>query len=178
MKIGVGSKNKTKVDAVAELLKTYPMFHGAEVVGVDVKIDQFGHPKSLKEVVEGAIDRAKQSKDGYEYGFGIESGLMEVSYTKSGYMEVVVCAIYDGIKYHLGIGPTFEWPTAVVHAILKDGVDGSQAFKKLGFTDHEKLGTENGSINILTHGKMNRKEQNKIAVMMALIHLENPEHFL
>lgn len=34
MKVGVGSKNKTKVDAVADLLKDYPLFKGAVVTGV------------------------------------------------------------------------------------------------------------------------------------------------
>ena len=177
MKIGVGSKNKTKVSAVAELLKDYPMFAGAEVRGMEVKKDEFGHPKSLKTVVEGAIDRAKQAYSGNDYGFGIESGLMKVPQTKSGYMEVVVCAIYDGKRHHLGIGPTFEWPKTIVRAILKEGLDGSQAFKKLGFTEEEKAGEEKGCIYSFTHKKMNRTEQNKIAVMMALIHLENPEHF-
>src|SRR3989344_807418 len=176
MKIGVGSKNKTKVDAVAELLKDSRMFKDAEVFGMDIKIEEFGHPKTIEAVFEGAMDRAKQAYAGNEYGFGIESGLMRVPYTKSGYMEVVVCAIYDGEKYHTGIGPTFEWPKAIVKAILEEGMDGSQAFKKLGFSNEEKAGAENGCIQVFTHGKMNRKEQNKIAIMMALIHLENPEY--
>ena len=59
MKIGVGSKNKTKVNAVKELLLDYPMFSGAEVFGVDVRIDEFGHPKSIEEVVAGAVNRAR-----------------------------------------------------------------------------------------------------------------------
>ncbi len=38
--------------------------------GVDVKIEQFGHPKRLDETVAGAVDRAKQAQKGNEYGFG------------------------------------------------------------------------------------------------------------
>lgn len=56
-------------------------------------------------------------------------------------------------------------------------MDGSQALKEAGFTNHEKIGTAEGGISIFTHGKMNRKEYNRLAVVMALIHLENKEHY-
>ena len=177
MKIGVGSKNKTKVNAVAELLRKYPMFDGTEVFGVDVHIEQFGHPKSLEETVAGAVDRAKQAHKGNDYGFGIESGLMKVPQTKSGYMEVAVCAIFDGTQIHLGLSPAFEWPKKVIDAILNKGLDGSQAMKEAGFTQHEKLGEHEGFVGVFTKGRSNRTEYNKAAIVMALIHLENPEHF-
>ena len=177
MKVGVGSKNKTKVNAVAEILRDYPMFEGAEVVGVDVRIEQFGHPKGLEEVVAGAVDRAKQAHAGHDYGFGIESGLMSVPQTKSGYMEVAVCAIYDGKQIHLGISQAYEWPKKVLDKILNEGMDGSQAMKAVGLTSHEKLGEHEGFVGIFTKGRTNRTEYNKAAVVMALMHLENPEHF-
>ena len=82
MKVGVGSKNKTKIDAITQLLVDYPMFAGADVEGVDVHIEEFGHPKSLEDTVAGAIDRAKQAHIGHDYGFGIEGGLMQVPHTK------------------------------------------------------------------------------------------------
>jgi len=177
MKIGVGSKNKTKVNAVAELLKDYPMFKNVEVFGVNIKIEEFGHPKNIKETVAGAIDRAKQAYVNNDYGFGIEGGLMEVPYTKSGYMEVAACAIFDGKKIHIGLSPGCEWPKEVIDGILNKGMDGSQAMKSAGLTEHEKLGKHGGMIDILTKGRMNRTDFNRSAVAMALIHLENPEHF-
>ena len=177
MKVGVGSKNKTKVDAVAEILRDYPLFAGAEVCGVDVKIEQFGHPKSLDETVAGAVDRAKQAFAGHDYGFGIESGLMKVPQTKSGYMEVAVCAIYDGTQIHMGLSQSFEWPKKVVDGILNRNLDGSQAVREAGFTPENKVGENDGVINILTKGRLKRVEQNKAAVVMALIHLEHPDHY-
>lgn len=176
MKVGVGSKNKTKVNAVAEILKDYPMFDGADVEGVDVQIEQFGHPKSLEETVNGAIDRAKQAQAGRDLGFGIESGLMAVPHTKSGYMEVAVCAIYDGSQIHMGLSQAYEWPRKVLESILR-GMDGSQAMKAAGLTQHEKLGEHEGFVGIFTKGRSNRTEYNKAAVVMALMHLENPEHY-
>jgi inosine/xanthosine triphosphatase len=177
MKVGVGSKNKTKVNAVAELLRDYPMFDGAEVVGVDVKVEQFGHPKSLEETVEGAVERAKQAYEDKDYGFGIESGLMAVPQTKSGYMEVAVCAIYDGKQIHMGLSQAYEWPKKVIDGILNEGLDGSQAMKAARLTQHEKVGEHEGFAGVFTKGRMNRTDYNKGAVIMALIHLENPEHY-
>ena len=118
MKVGVGSKNKTKVGAVVELLHEYPMFNGAEIEGVAVVVDEFGHPKNIDETVAGAIDRAKQAHEGRDYGFGIEGGLIAIPHTKTGYMEVAVCAIFDGSQVHLGLSQGCEWPKKVLHSIL------------------------------------------------------------
>jgi len=177
MKVGVGSNNKTKVDAIIEVLKDYPMFDGAEVEGIAIKVDQFGHPKSIDETVAGAVDRAKQAFVGHDYGFGIESGLMKVPQTKSGYMEVAVCAIFDGKQIHMGLSQAYEWPKKVLDKIINEGMDGSQAMKAAGLTQHEKLGEHEGFVGIFTRGRTNRTEYNKAAVVMALMHLENPEHF-
>ena len=57
------------------------------------------------------------------------------------------------------------------------GRDGSQALKEVGITEHPKIGTEVGGIHPLSKGRMDRTEYNKIAIMMALLHLENPEHY-
>ena len=177
MKVGIGSKNKTKVAAISEVLKDYPMFDGAEIFGMEVKIDEFGHPKDLNTVVEGAIDRAKQACVRNDYGFGIEGGLMAVPHTKSGYMEVACCAIYDGKQIHLGLSQACEWPKKVIDFILNKGMDGSQAMKYAGLTNHEKFGEHEGLVGVMTKGRTNRTEYNKTAIVMALMHLENPEHY-
>lgn len=176
MNVGIGSKNKTKVQAVAEILLDYPIFECANIVEADVLIEQFGHPKNLEETVAGAVNRAKQAYKKNDYGFGIESGLIVVPQTKSGYMEVAVCAIYDGKQIHLGMSQAYEWPQKVLNKIL-DGMDGSQAMKAAGLTQHEKLGEHEGFVGIFTKGRTNRTEYNKAAVVMALMHLENAEHY-
>jgi len=61
--------------------------------------------------------------------------------------------------------------------LILDGLDGSQAFKELGLTDHSKIGTAEGAIYILTHGKVNRTQLNELAFTMALLQLENPAHY-
>ena len=153
------------------------MFLDAEIIGVGVHVEQFGHPKNLDETVAGAVDRAKQAYVGHDYGFGIEGGLMKVPQTKSGYMEVAVCAIYDGKQIHMGLSQAYEWPREVLNGILNKGLDGSQAMKAAGITQKEKLGEHEGFVGMFAKGRTNRTEYNKGAIMMALMHLENPEHF-
>jgi non-canonical (house-cleaning) NTP pyrophosphatase len=76
MKINVGSKNLTKIRAVEESVALYPdLFPDPEVVAVDVDVELYGHPKSINETVDGAIDRAKKAFSGCDYSFGIEGGL-------------------------------------------------------------------------------------------------------
>lgn len=178
MKVGMGSKNKTKIVALEDALRDYPLFAGAEVIGVDAVTDVFGHPKSIEETVEGAIARAKKAWEGHAYGFGIEGGLMKVPYSKSGYMEVAACAIYDGTQVHLGLSPALEWPRAAIDGILNKGLDGSRAMKESGIYQGEgKLGEGAGFIGVVTTGRMTRTDYNRMAVMMALTHLEHPEYF-
>ncbi len=177
MKVGVGSKNRTKVAAVAQVLQEYPLCSGAEVVPMDVVVETFGHPKNIEETVNGAIERAKQAQAGNDLGIGIEGGLMAVPHSKSGHMEVAVCAVYDGSQIHLGLSPAFEWPAKAIDAILNQGLDGSQAMKAAGLTDAEKIGENEGVIGLLTKGRIDCTAYNKLAIQMALTHLENPEHF-
>lgn len=177
MQVGVGSKNRTKVQAVEDALKDYPMFSGARVFGVEVQVEEFGHPKNIEETVAGAIDRAKQAWEGNEYGFGIEGGLMEVPHTKTGYMEVAACAIFDGTQVHLGLSSACEWPRDVIDGILTKGLDGSQAMKAAGLTGEEKLGENKGFIGLVTKGRVDRTAFNRSAITMALVHLENPEYY-
>lgn len=177
MKVNLGSKNLTKVVAVRDAIKLYPnLFPNAEVVGIDVKVELYGHPKNLKETVKGAIERAKQAFTHCDYSFGLEGGLMKVPFSKTGYMEVGACAIYDGKNIHLGLAPAFEWPKKVTELILSNKADASQAFKQLGLTHHEKLGAvEGGIIGFLTNNKLTREDFTKYSIIMALVQMENPE---
>lgn len=177
MKIGIGSKNKTKTDAVAQAIQGYPMFEGAEILAIDPQVEEFGHPKNIEDTVAGAIERAKKAYAGNDLGFGIEGGLVAVPHTKSGYLETVICAIFDGSQVHIGMGPAFEWPTEVIDGILYKGYDGSQAVREAGLTNEAKLGSNKGTISLLTDGRSDRLEQNSMAVLMALVHLIHPEYY-
>ena len=174
MKINIGSQNKTKVQAVIDTVKLYPkIFLNPEVIGLDIGLETFGHPKSLEEVVEGAIDRAKKAFQNCEYSFGIESGLFPVPHSNSGFMELQFCAIYDGKKIYLGTAPAFEWPKKVTEMILNNIADASAALKMLHMTEHEKVGaTLGGAMGMLTDGRLTREEQIKTSIIAAMVQIE------
>lgn len=171
--VKVGSKNEVKVSAVAEILREYPHLAGAVVEGVETDSGVPSQPKSLDETIRGAMNRARGAFEGCDYAIGIESGLMAVPNTKSGYMDVCVCAIYDGKEFHLGLSSAWEFPNKeVTRLMLEEGLDMNQAVHKAGLTKNPKVGSKEGAIGILTKGRMDRKEYTKQALRTALIHLE------
>lgn len=176
MKINVGSTNPTKVSAVRNITTDHELFKDSEVEGIEVAVKEFGHPKSLKETISGAQQRAEKAFINCSYSVGLESGLFESPGTKSGYLESTACSIYDGKNHYIGLGPSFEWPAAMVKLIL-GGLDGSQAFKEIGLTNHNKIGTAEGGIYVLTKGKINRVKLNELAFTMALLQIENPKFY-
>lgn len=177
MRITVGSKNENKIKGVTAAFLRYYTQEKLIVTPVTVAIEEFGHPKNLTETVEGAMNRARASFLDCDYSVGIESGLMEVPYSQTGYMEATICALYDGKKFSLGFGTAFEWPLAVTELIVNKGLDGSQAMREAGITDCEKIGAEEGAIFALTNGHGTRKEQVEQATITALVHIVNPDYY-
>ncbi|MBP7741185.1 MAG: DUF84 family protein [Candidatus Pacebacteria bacterium] len=173
MKIVVGSKNPAKVEAVREILQDYPHLKDAEVMGVEIDSMVGDQPKSLTEVLTGAMNRARGAYMECEYSIGLESGLMEVPFTKSGHMDVCACAIFDGTEFHLGLSSGWEFPDKEINRlIMEDGLDMSQAINKVGLASDPAIGSGQGAIGILTKGRLDRKAYTKEALRTALIHLE------
>lgn len=173
MIIHVGSTNKAKVEAVAEMLAEYPHLCDAKVSGESAESGVSAQPFSLDETIRGAMNRAKEVIKHADYSIGIESGLMEVPHTKSGYMDICVCAIYDGKEFHLGVSSAWEFPDPnIISMMQKEGLDMSQAINKAGLTTSATIGMEEGAIGILTKGRLDRKEYTKQALRVALIHLD------
>lgn len=171
--IHVGSQNPAKVAAVTEVLLEYPHLSHAKVLGRGTGSGVSNQPKSIEETIKGATNRARNCFDGATYSIGLESGLMKVPETKSGYMDVCVCAIYDGTEFHLGLSSAWEFPNvSIMNLMLKEGLDMSQAINKAGMTKNEAIGDAEGAIGILTKGRLNRKEYTKQALRTALIHLD------
>lgn len=101
MKIVVASKNPVKLKATQNILeKIYP---AVEVEDRDVDSGVPDQPIGLEVTVQGAINRAKNvfSPD-FDLSVGIESGLLEVPHSITGYLDLQWCAIYDGEKNHPG----------------------------------------------------------------------------
>ncbi|OGG47736.1 hypothetical protein A3D66_01720 [Candidatus Kaiserbacteria bacterium RIFCSPHIGHO2_02_FULL_50_9] len=173
MKINVGSKNEVKVEAVREILQDYPHLALAQVEGFEADSKVSAQPRSLEETIQGAMARAQNVFVNCDYAIGLESGLMHVPNSKSGYMDVCVCSIYDGKEFHLGLSSAWEFPDpGIVRLMTEEGLDMSQAVVKAGLTKNTNIGAENGAIGIMTKGRVDRKEYTKQALRTALIHLE------
>ncbi|MBI2473512.1 DUF84 family protein [Candidatus Uhrbacteria bacterium] len=172
MNIRVGSLNKIKVEAVRELLQDYPHLASFTVEGVSVESAVSAQPKTLEETIQGAMHRAQAVFENCTYSFGIESGLMAVPYTKTGFMDVCVCVIYNGKDYYLGLSSAWEVPQPVTRLIMEEGLDMNDAAMRAGYTTNSNIGSDQGLIGIVTKGRLDRKTYTKEAIRTALIHLE------
>jgi inosine/xanthosine triphosphatase len=174
MKVNVGSRNNVKVSAVSETLLKYPMFKGCIINGVKTDSGVSKEPKSIEETFRGAINRAKNAFIDCDYSIGLESGLMKVPFTKTGYMDFCACCIFDGKKTHLGMSSAFEFPIKVTKLVFDENLDINESFFKNNLTKNKEIGSAEGAIGYLTKGRIKRIDYTKQSIQMALIHLENP----
>ncbi len=163
--IHVASLNRNKINAVREV---FPSFH---VEGIAAKSGVREQPVSLDEIIKGAINRAKAVFGNCDYSVGIEDGIAAVLGTRSGYMNFCCCAIYDGGRIYLGLGPAFEYPPDCTERVIGEGITISKAFAPI--SEKPDIGYEEGIIGWLTRGRINRKDYTKQAVEMARIQIDN-----
>lgn len=173
VKIKIGSKNPIKIAALKEVLFEYSCFNKFKIISMKSDSMVRNQPRSLKETVEGAINRAKNIYANCDYSFGLEAGLIRVPYTDSGYMDICVCAIFNGKRHFLGLSPAWEVPKQIVDCIINYDVDMNEAARRAGLTKNKKVGYKEGLIGLLTEGKITRKEYTKEAIKMALVCLLN-----
>ncbi len=185
MRIHVGSTNPAKVQAVKSQINLYPNLKWANVREYAVQSGVSSQPKSLDEIVLGAVTRARNAfladmkvpMDGHtlfeacDLSFGMESGIMEVPHVKSGWMDICACAIFDGHQQHIGLSSAFEAPKEIVDIVLKDGLEMSDAVLKAGITTNPKLGAAEGLIGLLTGGRVTRQSYTEQAIAMAIFHI-------
>lgn len=173
MNINIGSLNEGKIQAVKEVIEMYDLFSNANVNTLSVSSGVSEQPKSLDETIRGARNRAKNAFQNCDYSFGLESGLFSVPYTRTGFMDVCACAIYDGREFYLGLSPAFEPPREIVRLVIAANMDLNQAAYRTGLTNDTKIGAGCGIISLLTKGRLPRKEIMKPAIITAMIGVEN-----
>lgn len=178
MKIKVGTLSPVKIKAIENTLVKYESLSKAEIVGIKAASKVSDQPLSLAETIRGAKNRAKNAFNDCDLSIGIESGLAKIPGTKTGHMNISVCAIYDGQEFHIGTASGFECPKEVTRLMLEEGLEMSHAFKKAGLTHKDKVGYEEGSIGLLTHGRVISIDYYQPAIINALIHLENKELYI
>ncbi|MDD4610795.1 MAG: DUF84 family protein, partial [Patescibacteria group bacterium] len=126
----------------------------------------------VEETIDGGMNRARAALSDCDYSIGLESGLMAVPKTETGFMDFCVCAMFDGNEFHLGLSSAWETPKKIADHMLIDGLNMTDAAFKAGYTDNPQIGSAEGLIGIVTKGRLTRKDYTKQAIITALIHLE------
>lgn len=104
------------------------------------------------------------------YGVGLESGMYPEKEIETGYLNVSVCAIYNGEEYAIGLGPAFETPEIVAKRALLGEEHGhmQDVFGK-------NAKGRDGMIYRLSNERLHRCDIEENGVMMALLKIVNQE---
>lgn len=160
MKICIGSKNEVKIMAVKEVFNEFFDEIKIEYESIEVKTKKqpFG-----KEIIEGAIKRAREACRNADYGIGIESGIRE----EDGifFVEQYV-AVMDKLGYiTFGKSPSFQCPQWILEKL-----NGKEMKEVIPFKDKEEM--KKGAVWFLSK-KITRLELTKLGVLMALLTRKN-----
>lgn len=180
--ICVGSLNPTKINAVKLGFSKYYNYFEVYHIKADSKVPN--QPIGLKSIIQGAINRAQYSLDFiiFEkktsiniFGVGIEAGLVEIPYTRTGFMDFQFCAIINETKkISLGSGIAFEYPKFIVDQIFPNqGKEIGEIMGKLA--NNINLKNETGAISFLSKNVLTRTEILSKAVICALLPFINQE---
>ena len=93
--------------------------------------------------------------------------------------DITACAIYDGKDHWLGLSCSFQLPTCV-SSLIQDkeaDLDLGQAMRLSGLTQKFEVGKEEGSIGILTKGRVSRRDYTEQAIRMAFIPFQNRDAY-
>tara|TARA_Y100000310_G_scaffold57777_1_gene52984 strand:+ start:336 stop:881 length:546 start_codon:yes stop_codon:yes gene_type:complete len=172
MRINVGSRNPTKLEAVTEVFQEYDFLKEADIRGIDLDSFVSDQPFSFEETLQGAFNRAKNCFGNADYSIGLESGILHQ--TRGGLLDGTICVIYNEEHYVTGVSSCFPVPGVIAERLL-DGQNMSQATLAAGLTKSEAIGSEEGLIGILSKGHVTRKEYTKTAIRNALFGLQNLE---
>ncbi|MEF8873300.1 MAG: pantetheine-phosphate adenylyltransferase [Candidatus Thermoplasmatota archaeon] len=162
VKVHLGSESDVKKEGVSEALEEH----------FDFELD-CRKPKSVKdqpfnrEIVEGARKRV-EIPEGYDYGIGVESGILEI---EGGPFSLEYVVIEDKFGFtSTAHGPGFPIPDAWVGELKEGGTLASRLKIALG-----ERGEEVGAIGLLTQGRVERKDCIKTACFNAMIPRLNAE---
>jgi inosine/xanthosine triphosphatase len=167
--IRVGSLNPVKLEAIRTVMAARFPQAAFQPVAVDSEVSV--QPLGLDETLRGARNRARKAYVECDLSVALESGLIPVPQTATGYMNLTACAIFDGREMFLGLGPAFELPTDVTRLVVEDGLELDPAVRLAGLTDNERIGYAQGIIGILSAGRVTRLDYSKPAVSMALVRM-------
>lgn len=154
MIVRVGSASPMKLRAARKAFAKF--FKRVKVAGVDVPSGVSPQPLSFGEVVKGARARARGAFRDCDYSVGIEAGVFRVASVSSRPFQITMACVFDGSREALGSGPFFELPESFLKKIIS---------------------SDQGSVSLVTRGKVTREQVTVDAVVMALAPFVAPEHY-
>lgn len=169
----VGSQNRVKIQAVKIAVEQF--WPKAEVSGVKVSSEVDLQPKTDQEAKKGAIKRAvtalNKSKRA-DFGVGLESGIKS---RKDGLWTSGWVAIIDR-KEKMGLAKTVEFklPEGLAK-LIKSGMEQAEADAQ--FFEREDSSEKDGTVGLLTKGKVKRADAFSQAIIFALVPFLNPQYY-
>ena len=154
MNVRVGSANPMKIRAARTAFGRF--FKKVRIVGVDVPSGVSPQPLSFGEIVRGARERARRALADGDYGVGIEAGVFRVGSASPRPFQITLACVFDGTREALGSGPFFEIPPGMVRKIVS---------------------SDQGSVALVTRGRVTREEVTADAIVMALAPFVSPERY-
>jgi inosine/xanthosine triphosphatase len=183
MIIAVGTTNPAKLTAVHnafERVLGYPV----EDVGMAVDSGVPAQPMD-NDIINGAITRASAAYKAFEaennfapdYAVGIEGGIITESsvreYGQTFWLNFQYCVVYDGRRFHLGVGSGFETPYVALEEVVDKGIEFGKVMDRI--TGVDDIGRKEGGIGYMTKGMLTRSQLTEQAVFMALVPFIRPE---
>ncbi|TWI70293.1 inosine/xanthosine triphosphatase [Desulfobotulus alkaliphilus] len=165
----LGSLNPVKKEALIQALKESGRFSSIHVSCENAPSGVPDQPRGFESTLTGARNRAKAVwHEGIFMGVGIESGIVPVPLTRTGFMNLTACVFYNGREYFTGLGPAFELPTEISRLVSEEGLELDAAVQAAGFSKNPRIGYSEGLIGILTGNAVTRMDYTKPAIHMAL----------
>ncbi len=170
--VAVGSTNPTKLRAVRKVFTR--VWRSARVVGVEVDSGVSVQPIGAKEIISGAINRARNAlkKTGADFGVGIEGGVAK--FGDRWYNLGFVAVVSKEGQVGLGSSGWFECPPRVLKELRK-GRELGDVMDELTGTRGIKFGK--GTIGTFTRGYVDRVKLYEHGLWMALCRFLTPEFF-
>jgi inosine/xanthosine triphosphatase len=162
-KIVVGSKNPIKINSVKHIIKK--VWPKADVVGIDVESLISSQPRSDKEMIIGAKNRALAAleKTRADLGIGIEGGVVNTSFGM--FLTGWAVAVDKKGKMGLGSGGRILLPKKIAIRV--------RGGKELGevadaFFKRKNLKQKEGTIGVLTKNLLTRTSSDEQMIIRAL----------
>ena len=170
MKVAIGSKNPTKVQAVLNVFTKHSSL--VEFLPVAVPSGVSEQPIGQDETLRGARNRARKAliDAQADIGIGLEGGVVRTAHGifTMGWVVIVDASMREGVA-----GSTWLMlPPAVGEAVLSGGELGPEMDRLTGESDTKK---KNGAVGILTNNLCDRTTAWEVAVACALAPLLRPD---